>query len=101
MKIPNYVLKDRVTISRFLGNTGYGPKHDTQTNVRCSFEEKRKQATDRDGNKILCEAVALFRPEVSIDLQDKVTHAGRDYTVEQVKKQPNAARPHHLEVLMR
>lgn len=100
MKIPAYMLPHRATITKFIGNSAYGPQWaGTTSNVPCRIDPSSKRVKGANGDDVTSRAEALFHPDYSIATGDKVEWNGTTYTVESADP-IDMMGLHHYEVVL-
>lgn len=107
MMIPIYALPHRVTIIPFKGSGAYGPVYETdpakfKKNVPCRIDPKRQKVTSSNGDDVVQSAEAIFRPNIRLNVGDKVlwTKYGLEYEIEDWAP-IDAMGPHSIEAVLR
>jgi len=107
--IPNYLLRDEITISRYLGRGAYGDLYAAAELVRAHVEPATRLDSaaastllpDTTGKTRTASLQVMFRPEVApVPVESKVVWGGVEYRVLQVGAVPDEFRPSHRELLL-
>lgn len=103
MRIPDWLLRQTVTLEPYRGESAYGPVYGDPVELRCRIEARRRLVRDRQGREVVADAQAWFAPEaeVTITPESRLTWAGRTYTVLEARPMPGPnGRTHHVEVML-
>lgn len=102
MRVPGYLLRDRVTIAAYSGQTGVGPTYDPpKSGIKAHVEHTDRLAIDREGNTLRAEAVVILRPEDGpVPVESKLTWSGKVFRVLSAGGLPDEVRPTHRELLI-
>lgn len=101
MLIPAFLLRHRVQVEAFLGNSATGPRYGSSVEVRCFVEEKTRTVIAPNGEKVTSSSTVYARPDVVCPAKSRITlPSGRQATV--IASVPHDAgglpTPDHLEV---
>jgi hypothetical protein len=99
--IPAFLLKHKVWVEPFLGNTGNGPQYGPASEVRCFVEEKTRLVRDPGGDEVTSSSTFYARPTAVCPAKSRVTlPSGRKTTVIEAIRQDGGGlpTPDHLEV---
>lgn len=101
MRIPNWLIRQVVTVKPLIGHSAYGPIYGPELKLRCRVESKRRLVRDKDGNEVVSEATLYCGPDTNITVGSEVHIDGTKYVVLQVKPHylPNG-KVHHVEVVL-
>lgn len=101
IKIPGFLLRDRITIEDFGGSTAYGPKYAAPRTVKARVESTTRLSIDRAGNNVRVEAIAFIRPEAGpVAVESRVVWGGKRYRVISAGAVPDERRPTHRELAL-
>lgn len=101
MKVPTSLLRERITIEAFEGESAYGPVYGAPvTGVPARFDGQRRVVRKADGTDLVASGTVIVRPDVTITTQSRVTIGADTYEVVDVLPAEGLARPSHLEVLV-
>lgn len=101
MRVPSSLLRQRITIEPYQGETGStGPAYGPGRVVRARVEGARRTIRKPGGVDVVTSAVAYVRPDVPVEAQARVTCEGRTYTVVDVVDGQGLARPSHRELML-
>lgn len=107
--IPNYLLRDEITVSRYTGKGAYGELYGTPETVRAHCETVTRLgsdatvslALDPTGKTRVAAVLVMLRPEVApVPVESKVVWGGVEYRVLQAGAVPDEFRPSHRELLL-
>lgn len=100
--IPSAVLRDRITVERFLGTNSEGVDvFDTpQTGVKARLVSKGIRRTTPHGVTTVITDVAQVRPNVIVSPQSRVTHGDQRWVVAEVAVARETGRTHHLDLIL-
>ena len=98
-RIPGFLLKDRITVSRFTGSGAYGAVYGSDETLKASVQPTARLVVDANGRQQQADAVAFIRPEVAaVPIESRVTWGGVKYRVIAAGAMPDEARPTHREL---
>lgn len=105
MRVPNFLLRDRVTLERYAGSGSHGETWGaSEPNLRAHVEPKRRRINSIDGATSFADATAWFRPEVGIiPIESRVewpTGSAAWYRVVHAGALPDEVRPAYRELIM-
>ncbi len=101
MRVPSSLLRQQVTVERYLGESGTGgPVFGPPVTVRARVEPSGKVYRLPDGTEQVAAAVAWVRPDVEVAAEDRVTCAGQPYEVAKVADQVGLSRTSHRELVL-
>lgn len=73
-QVPGWLLRHRVTIEPYLGDSAYGPRYGhLAACVPALVADMRKQVTDKDGREVLATAQVITGPDVACPPGSRVT----------------------------
>lgn len=101
MLIPTFLLRHRVTVEPFLGNSATGPRYGTPAEVRCFVEEKTRLVRNPAGEEVTSSSTFYALLDTVCPAKSRVTLAsGRKTTVIEAVRQDGGGlpTPDHLEV---
>lgn len=101
MNIPGFLLRHRVTVEPFLGNSATGPRYGTPTEVRAFVEEKTRMVRNPAGEEVTSSSTFYARLGTVCPAKSRVTlPTGRKTTVIEAVRQDGGGldTPDHLEV---
>jgi hypothetical protein len=99
--IPGFLLRHRVTVEPFLGNSATGPRYGPPVEVRCFVEEKTRMVRAPSGEEVTSSSTFYALPSAVCPEKSRVTlPSGRKATVIEAVRQDGGglATPDHLEV---
>ena len=103
MRIFGFLLRDRISISRWLGAGGEGDVwSNAEINVKAHVESKRRLVKTFEGESTtLGDAVAYIRPEVApVPVGSRVDWGGKTYRVAAAGAVPDEVSPSHRELIL-
>lgn len=101
IKIPGFLLRDRITIRNYTGSTAYGAGHGEARTVKAKVEPTNRLIVGPGGNSLQARATALIRPEAGpVPVESKVTWGGKEYRVLAAGALPDEFRPTHRELVL-
>lgn len=101
MKVPTALLRQRITIEPFEGESAYGPVYGTAVeNIPARFDGQRRTVRKADGTDLIASGTVIVRPDVTVAAQSRVTIDSTVYEVVDVVPGQGLSRPSHLEVLV-
>lgn len=101
IKIPGFLLRDRITISNYSGSNAYGVNTGAPRTVKAKVEPTNRLIIDRAGNQARAEATAMIRPEDGpVPVESKVTWGGKEYRVLAAGALPDEVNPTHRELVL-
>jgi len=101
VKVPTSLLRSRITIEPFEGESAYGPVYGTAVaGIPARFDGQRRTVRKADGTDLVASGTLIVRPDVTIAAQSRVTIDSTVYEVVEVLPAEGLARPSHLEVLV-
>lgn len=105
--IPSSLLRQRITVEPYLGDSGYGPRYgDPVPNQPARVEGKRRSIRRPNGTEVISTASITVRPTVDIPVLSRVTAphpvtgAADTFEVLEVLVGQGLTRPAYLEVLV-
>lgn len=101
IRIPGFLLRDRIQIEDHSGGTAYGPSYAASRTIKARVESTTRLTIDRGGNNVRAEAIAYIRPEAGpVPVESRVTWGGKTYRVLAAGAVPDERRPTHRELLL-
>lgn len=101
IRIPTFLLRDTITIERYLGSGAYGETYDTAEIVRAHVEPTNQAVIDQAGKQARVEAIVMVRPEVRpIPIDSRITWGGVTFNVLRAGALPDEVRPTHRELMI-
>lgn len=100
MPIPTATLPLRVTIEPYLGSTSTGPAYGAATTVRARKVGRRRAVRTSEGVDVISSASFVFRPDVVLAAESRITHGADTYTVLDVADSVELTRSYAFEVLV-
>lgn len=105
--IPNAVLRQRITVEPYLGESAYGPTYGTAVRgIPARVVGKRRAVRKVDGTDVISTASISVRPTIDVPVESRVTiphpvtGADEIFEVLDVLIAQGLTRPDHLEVLV-
>jgi hypothetical protein len=82
-QIPRRMMRDSVTITPLLGESGLGPAYGPAATIRCRANPVRQLVRNSDGEEVVSELTLYVHPADAGPITPKslVTYAGRDSVV--------------------
>jgi hypothetical protein len=99
--IPGFLLRHRVTVEPFLGNSSTGPRYGPPAEVQCFVEEKTRMVRSPAGEEVTSSSTVYARLSTVCPAKSRVTlPSGRTTTVIEAVRQDGGGlpTPDHLEV---
>lgn len=96
--IPEFLCQTEVTIEPYEDETAYGASYGDAYTAKCYWEPQSKVIMDKEGNEVVSNILAIFRTEINIPEQSKVTYNSNEYTVVQSNPFYPRGKFHHIEV---
>jgi hypothetical protein len=101
MRVPGFLLRDRVEIEHFEGSGAYGDVLVAPVTVKAHVEPTNRLVIDTQGQTVRAEAVMILRPEDGpVPVGSVVNWGGKKFRVLQAGGLPDEVRPTHREVLI-
>lgn len=101
VRIPTFLLRDRITISNYLGSGARGDVWGTPRTVRAQVEPTNRLVIDTAGQQARAEANAYIRPEDGpVPVESKVVWGGKTFRVLAAGAIPDEVRPSHRELTL-
>jgi hypothetical protein len=101
MRIPSFLMRQKVEIKPFLGSGAYGPIYGDPYQIKCRIESKRSLVRDREGNEVVSEARVYFPHNISLETESSVTWNSREYKVINSIPHFGLNKVSHVEVILR
>jgi hypothetical protein len=99
--MPGFLLRDRITIQNYSGNTAYGASVGAPRVVKAKVEPTNRLIVGPGGNSLQARATALIRPEAGpVPVESKVTWGGKEYRVLAAGALPDEVNPTHRELVL-
>jgi hypothetical protein len=101
MLIPAFLLRHRVTVEPFVGNSSAGPRYGAPSEVRCWLEQKTRAVIAPSGEEVTSSATFYALPDTVCPAKSRVTlPSGRKVIVIAAVPQDAGGlpAPDHLEV---
>jgi hypothetical protein len=98
MRVPSFLLTDRVQIEPSLGNTGDGDTYDVPFELPAYVERNRATIRDRAGRDHKVSSLVILRPTSAVKLGDRITVDGVPRIVRQVASLSAGRRESMVEV---
>lgn len=99
--IPTAVLRHRVTIQAYVGDSAYGPTWDIPMDrVPARVVGRRRAVRTSTGVDVIADATATIRPGRDIPAESLLTHRGRTYTVVGVADAEDLTGPAGVELIL-
>lgn len=73
MRVPRWLLRHRVTIAPYIGDTAYGPAYGPPVVVRALVAEAARDARDREGRETLSTAQIICEPDTVCPPESRIT----------------------------
>ena len=67
MKIPPFMLTDKVDVQEYLGNSAYGEKFDTAKTMKVRIEDRQKVVKNEHGIQIVSETTIISNQHIPIE----------------------------------
>ena len=101
IKVPSFLLRDRVTIEPYAGSGAYGDTYGTPRVVKAHVEPTNRLAIARDGQTVRAEAVVILRPEDGpVPVESRLVWGGVTFRVLTAGGLPDEVNPSHRELLI-
>lgn len=101
MRVPASVLVHTVTVERFLGSSGRGPRYGPPVEVPCLVAEKRRTVRTKDGRTLVAGSTIHAQVDAPIGLEARLTYRGRVVEVLAVNRHDGGrSTPNSLEVMV-
>lgn len=101
MKAPRSLLRERITIEPFEGESAYGPRYgDPVVDVPARVEGKRRTVSVAGGDDVISSASATIRPDLTVLPESRVTHGARVYRVLDVLDGEGLTGPAYRELVL-
>ena len=107
MKVPTALLRSRITVEPFQGDSAYGPVYGAPVyDVPARVEGKRRAVRKADGTDVISTASVTVRPDVNVSVESKVTiphpvtAVDETFEVLEVLTGEGLTRPAYFEVLV-
>ncbi|MFI0906766.1 hypothetical protein ACH4TE_25070 [Streptomyces sioyaensis] len=75
-RVPGWLLRHRITVEPYLGDTAYGPQYGEPVCVPALVAAVRKQVADKDGREVLATAQTIAGPELECPPGSRITLPG-------------------------
>lgn len=101
MQVPASLLRQRISVEPYEGDTAYGPKYGPPVDGVAARVEGRRRAVRRPGGvDVISSASATIRPGLNVRPESRVVHEGRTYEVLDVVVGQGLHSPAYLELLL-
>ena len=101
MRIPHEVLRQSLTLERYLGTGARGPTFaGAEANIHCSAQSIENLRVDWKDEEVLVQYMVMVRPELGrVPLGSRVTIDGQAFRVVKAIPSPDWFRPDHIELM--
>lgn len=101
MRVPNQLLRERITISDYEGSGARGPVYAEAREVRANIQQTQRLMTDSDGTQVTADTLVIIRPEAGpVPAESRVTWNGEEFRVIRAYPMPDSRRPSQWELAM-
>jgi hypothetical protein len=102
VQIPGWMLRHRVIVEPYLGQSASGPRYGPAVPVRCFIDDARRLVRNEAGVQVVSESTVYCRLDVTAPPKSRVNVFGREAFVITAKRRDSAGlpTPDHLELVL-
>jgi hypothetical protein len=102
MQIPGWMLRHKVIVDPYLGQSANGPRYGPAMTVRCFIDDTRRLVRNEAGVQVVSESTVYCRLDVTAPPKSRVNVFGREAFVITAKRRDGGglSTPDHLELAL-